>query len=155
MDPESNVTKVGYCQPPVEHRFEKGTSGNPAGRPKKKPGLDEAFRRELDATITLMMDGKRQMLTKAEVIAKQVTNAAMKGDFKFLKLVLAEMRREKQEGSAAGNCVPPQPQMTLEEANRVLLELLGPWSEGTESREDEKLLIDGPGHRSNEEPERV
>ncbi len=125
MDPESNVTKVGYCQPPVEHRFEKGTSGNPAGRPKNKPGLAEALRRELETSVTLMMDGKRQVLTKAEVVAKQATNNAMKGDFKFSKLVLAEMRREKQEGSAAGNCVPPKPPMTLEEANRVLLELLG------------------------------
>ncbi len=126
MDPESNVTKVGYCQPPVEHRFEKGTSGNPAGRPKKKPGLDEALRRELETSVTLITDGKRQVLTKAEVIMKQATNNAMKGEYKFLRLVLEEMRREKQEGSAAGNCVPPQPPMTLEEANRILLEYFGP-----------------------------
>ncbi|MBW0145781.1 DUF5681 domain-containing protein [Sphingomicrobium clamense] len=28
--------EVGYCKPPKEHRFPKGKSGNPGGRPSKK-----------------------------------------------------------------------------------------------------------------------
>lgn len=28
-------SKVGYCNPPKEHQFKPGQSGNPKGRPKK------------------------------------------------------------------------------------------------------------------------
>ena len=39
-DQRSAGREVGYCRPPAEHRFRKGQSGNPGGRPRKqKPQL--------------------------------------------------------------------------------------------------------------------
>jgi len=71
-DPAEHTSKtaLGYGHPPAEHRFKKGVSGNPGGRPHKRkelpavvlPGLhrlviDEAYRqvrlREGDKTIEL------------------------------------------------------------------------------------------------------
>src|SRR5690606_35482513 len=37
---------VGYAKPPAEHRFRKGQSGNPGGRPKgavNKPKIDTSY----------------------------------------------------------------------------------------------------------------
>ena len=38
--------EVGYRKPPVATRFQKGTSGNPSGRPKRLP---KPLFREIDA----------------------------------------------------------------------------------------------------------
>ena len=36
-DKLSKQGRVGYCNPPEYTRFKKGQSGNPNGRPKRKP----------------------------------------------------------------------------------------------------------------------
>ena len=127
MNSKSCRSRVEYGQPPTEHRFAKGVSGNPAGRPKKKPALSEAIDRELGCTITLMESGKREALTKAQVIAKQLTNGALKGDFKSLKL-LTEMLSKKDRTEALLEISSPLgasvPELTPEEVEARLEYLL-------------------------------
>ena len=45
--------EVGYQKPPHHGRFVKGRSGNPKGRPKKKPAPTSA----LDASVVLAVKG--------------------------------------------------------------------------------------------------
>ncbi len=56
---------VGFGKPPVAHRFRKGQSGNPAGRPKRSPykraRLRQALLERLDGQVTVVAaDGEHR-----------------------------------------------------------------------------------------------
>ena len=48
MNRDFAAKKTGYCQPPIHTRWPKGTSGNPAGRPKGRRNR-RTIRREIAA----------------------------------------------------------------------------------------------------------
>ncbi len=66
-----------------------------AGRLKKKLFLSEAIERERSLPMTPMENGRREAITKAQVIAKQLTTAATKGQFRCMQL-LPEMIEKKE-----------------------------------------------------------
>ena len=50
--------QVGDKCPPLHTRFQKGVSGNPAGRPKRKPTIHESVLKKLQTTVAVTMKGK-------------------------------------------------------------------------------------------------
>jgi hypothetical protein len=75
-----NRESIGKGKPPKTTQWQRGTSGNPAGRPKSIT-LSEAYRREL-AKIDKTDPLKR---TFAEVLAEQTIIKAKTGDVAALK----------------------------------------------------------------------
>lgn len=94
---------AGYRRPPVGVRFNKGQSGNPAGRPKgsknRPPGtaraerlkslmLEEAYR-----PIKVNQDGKEIEMPMAQAVLRSLAVAAVKGEARaqaiFIKMVSA------------------------------------------------------------------
>lgn len=94
---------IGYGRPPKYMRFRKGQSGNPKGRPRKKPATakpepigqsayDDAFRAELDALVTINTPEGPAKITKAIAMKKAHMAVALKGN----ALALRDMAKEEQ-----------------------------------------------------------
>lgn len=82
--------QIGRGKPPMETRFQKGKSGNPGGRPKKKPPQLNPGKllQEIDnEEIAIVVDGKRKSMPKAEIHFRQLFAKANKGDLTAARLI--------------------------------------------------------------------
>ncbi len=72
--------EVGYCRPPKKHRFQKGTSGNPNGRPKGAKGLKTDLLEELSETINVREGDRELRISKQRALIKTQVARALKGN---------------------------------------------------------------------------
>jgi len=94
--------EVGYAKPPAEHRFRKGQSGNPDGRPKgaaNKPKIDTGYgqmptsqylREEAYRTVVLREGEKVIELPAIQAVFRAMGVSAMKGN-RFAQRTMAEL----------------------------------------------------------------
>ena len=80
-------------------RFTKGTSCNPAGRPKKRRPHVSAFDIVFDKTLNVTQGGRTRELTIEEALELQTYQAALKGSKMAVRKVLRMI--EKREGALA------------------------------------------------------
>lgn len=80
-------------------RFQKGQSGNPAGRPKKRRPNVSAFDIIFDKTLTVTQNGIERELTVDEALQLQTYQAALKGSKMAVRQVLKMI--EKREVALA------------------------------------------------------
>jgi hypothetical protein len=79
----------------VSGRWEKGQSGNPAGRPKKRRPHISAFDIIFDKSLTVTQNGIERDLTVEEALQMQTYQAALKGKRMAVRQVLKMI--EKRE----------------------------------------------------------
>jgi Family of unknown function (DUF5681) len=85
---EAASDQVGYCQPPKQHQFKPGQSGNPRGRPKGMPTLQEFITKEATKLIKVKQGDKIIHVPKAEALARRIFGLALEGDLAAARLVL-------------------------------------------------------------------
>ena len=100
----SHDYEVGSCRPPRHTRFQPGRSGNPRGRPKGSVNLSTALMRELAQPVEVTKNGRRKRMTKAEVAATQMVDAAARGDQKAIIWLV-----QHQAAHEAAINPPPRP----------------------------------------------
>lgn len=81
-DSQTRDYPVGYGKPPVATRFKPGQSGNPKGAKRKvRPSnLGEAIEIALLKRETVIINGKRRRMSRAEIIGESMVVNAAKGE---------------------------------------------------------------------------
>src|SRR5260370_42172891 len=93
---------ASYKNPPKTSQFKKGTSGNPKGRPKRKPpAVGETIDRVLNATTEYRERGQTKVATRRELTIRTHVNRALKGDVKSAETLL-KLRAHAQGNGDAG-----------------------------------------------------
>lgn len=102
--------KVGRGRPPKEYQWQKGRSGNPSGRPRKKPGNKAVFERIMNETVVVREDGKERKVTKWGALIRSHITKAIKGDPRSAKFIASEAARlgigDEQYGGIAAVPAP-------------------------------------------------
>ena len=129
-------------------RFQKGRSGNPAGRPRARRPHVSAFDIIFDKTLTATQNGVERELTIDEALELQTYQAALKGNRMAVRAVLKMI--EKRE--VALREVTPQPALkpapiaveyTSDSADEAmeLLGIIGPNPENVNGDGPRKQLV--------------
>lgn len=84
----SKQRKVGYGNPPIHSRWQKGQSGNPTGARRAEPSLAELIQDELKRGVKVIENGKEKSITVRRFAIRAQAARAAKGDLKaFLWLI--------------------------------------------------------------------
>lgn len=132
--------EVGYGRPPKATRFQRGRSGNPHGRPRKKPEtFGTLFEEELRSTLVYFEGNVRKRSSKAGAIAKQLVNKAAGGDYRSIALLLKLAEALDPKGTKIKVFRPQTEEERLEQesAHNYLMEKLLRYSEDYQQEQKE------------------
>jgi hypothetical protein len=84
-----NDSPVGYKNPPKETRWKRGVSGNPRGRPKRRPiSLVDIIDSFLNAPMQYREQGRVKTAPPEELLFRKLIEEAMKGSVPAADLIL-------------------------------------------------------------------
>jgi len=73
---------VGYCKPPVAHRFKPGNQANPRGRKRGSRNRKVVVREVLFEAVTVREGGEIRQMAALEAVLKKLLSKALAGDNK-------------------------------------------------------------------------
>jgi hypothetical protein len=90
--------EVGFGKPPKQTRFKKGRSGNPKGRPRRKPDLYSELTKVLREKVTI--EGQQERVTVQQALLLRLRDQALRGELwaqKLLQKVVAALPESESE----------------------------------------------------------
>ena len=108
MSEKKRDYEIGYGKPPKGRPFQKGQSGNPR-TPRGQNGFAALLAAELDARVTITINGRRRRMTKREAIVAQMVDKSTRADLRAIKM-LADMQKEAE--AKAGTALPESDTLT-------------------------------------------
>jgi len=103
---------VGYARPPSATQFQPGQSGNPAGRPRGRPSLDELFLEEAARIVKVKVGDKIEHVDRDRALLRKLFDMALLGKVPAIQLVLARLAQAQAALIAKAD---PQAPLTEEE----------------------------------------
>ena len=80
--------ETGYKKPPKKGQFQKGASGNPAGRPKGSKNMATILEEELNREILITENGEENFIYAKAFLIRMLIARAMKGDLKAFECLI-------------------------------------------------------------------
>jgi hypothetical protein len=93
LDPQY---EVGYGKPPRQTRFQRGSSGNPKGRPKGSKNLATVVLKESRQQVRVNGPRGSRKVTKLEAAVMQLGNKSAQGDLRASREFFALIHRSEE-----------------------------------------------------------
>ncbi len=144
--------EVGYKKPPKNTRFKAGQSGNPCGRPKSSKSLKTLVGKELNDNVDIREGGRLKVVSKRDVVAKQLVKKGMEGHDRSIETILRlddeleQMVKAEQAAAEAAEQAEP-----LSSTERDILTDYEAGVRAKIEREMEHRKIDDPDEPDTEE----
>jgi hypothetical protein len=106
-DDEKPGYKVGYKNPPLHTRFQKGQSGNPRGRPRGSRNLATLLNKALNEPVVVTEDGKQRKISKRELGVRQLASKFAMAEAQATKILLGLMLERERLAMAAAPAERP------------------------------------------------
>jgi hypothetical protein len=113
-EPKRAASEVGYGRLPHAHRFKKGESGNPNGRPKGAKNESTILRQLLTQKIDIRQGEKSRKVTILEAILMRFTEDALNGNTKSASFLLNRYAGIEAGEPHAGNDISDDDRKVLD-----------------------------------------
>jgi hypothetical protein len=84
---------VGYAKPPKAKQFQPGKSGNPSGRPRGRPSLDEIILEEAARIVKMTAGDKVTHIDRDRALVRKLFERAFAGDMRAMQLLISLLSR--------------------------------------------------------------
>lgn len=98
---------VGYGRPPKNGQFQKGRSGNPAGRRAEQERFASVLREELASEIVMKIGDQKIKASVMRGLTKLMINMALSGDKKAISELMRQINRYFPERTTTEDATLP------------------------------------------------